>query len=187
MRHWYVCSFVLLFFLNGCGKKLPLEYDKIVQKKVPVLFQFDAEVEGVECALCAQDAMDVFRSVDGVSMVDFIMTGTSYEEQGYIHFCYDLRKNNLDLQKVDQAISTEGFLFQSLKGIFNLKVVQRDGKYFVVYNDDLELPFLISNIGQAEEKVIDLDNKEAQFVQGKILRQSDNTFLFVPERSTIKR
>jgi hypothetical protein len=177
---------VLLFFLHGCGKKQPLQYDTIAQKKVPVLYQFEADVEGVECALCAQDAVDIFKSVDGVSAVDFLMTGTSYE-QGYIYFCYDIRKNNLDLQKVDQAISTEGFLLHSLKGIFNIKVLQKEGRLFVAYNEELELPLLVSNIGDNSEKIIDLNTNETQFVQGKILRQSDNTLSFVPGSSVVKR
>lgn len=186
MRCWYVCCFVLLFFLHGCGKKQPLQYDTIAQKKVPVLYQFEADVEGVECALCAQDAVDIFKSVDGVSAVDFLMTGTSYE-QGHIYFCYDIRKNNLDLQKVDQAISTEGFLLHSLKGIFNIKVIQKEGRLFVAYNDEIELPLLMTNIGENAEKTIDLNKKEMQLVQGKILRQSESILSFVPEPAAAKR
>lgn len=185
MRHWYVCYFVLLFFLHGCGKKQLSQYDKIAHKKVPVLAQFDAEVEGIECALCALDVVDIFKSVDGASMVDFVMTGTSHE-QGYIHFCYDMRKNNLDLQKVDDAVIEEGFLLQSLKGVFNLKPVQRQGKHFVIYNDDLELSLLVPNTTNIE-KLINLNNNEAQFVKGKILRQSDSTFSFMPEDPAVKR
>lgn len=185
MRHQYVCYLILLFFLHGCGKKNLLKHDVIMQKKVPVLYQFEAEVDGIECALCAQDVVDIVKSIEGVSTVDFIMTGTSYE-QGHICFCYDIRKNNLDLHQIDQTISTEGFSLCSLKGIFTIKVLQKEGRLFAGYDEELELPLLISNVGENAAKHIDLNTQEAQLVQGKIVRQSDNIFSFFPEPAVIK-
>ncbi len=186
MRHWSVCCLIIIFFLQGCGKKQLSLYDRIAHKKVPVLCQFEVEIEGVECALCAQDAKSIFEDLEGASAADFVMTGTSYE-QGYIHFCYDIRKNNFDLQKIDQAVTSEGFVLHSLKGVFNLSVMQKENRYFVIYNDGYELPLLMPQTAEDAAKIINLSMKEAQFIHGKMLRQLDNTFIFIPEYPITKR
>lgn len=184
MRQFYI-SCLVLFLLAGCGKRQSLNHAQLAQRKLPVLAQFEVEIDGVECALCAQDVTDIFKHINGVSMVDFVTSGTDYEG-GHFHFCYDMRKNNLDLKMLDEIISKEGFELNSIKGYFSVRLFQEQGQQFIEYTDDLVLPMTLSPSSNVES-IINQRENEAQFVQGKILRQSDSTFSFIMERPVFIR
>ena len=181
MRQLYGMFFILLFGLSGCGKQSAGDPLKKKSKKgthVPTLRQFQAKIDGVECALCAQDMIDLFKDLDGVQLVDFVTRGTDYEA-GYLRFCYDVSKENFDLIALDNKILEEGFELTSITGPFHIEPFNYNGKQFIVFNEELALPMKFGHDFNTLRTLVH-NYADIRFAEGDIVRQEgQNKFAFV--------
>ncbi len=181
MRQLYSIVWLLLLFLAGCGKQPVADSSKKKAKKgmhVPNLRQFQAKIDGVECALCAQDMIDLFKELEGVQMVDFVPIGNDYEA-GYLRFFYDVSKENLDLAALDQKVLEEGFELTSITGSFHIEPFNYNGKQFVVFNEELALPMKFGSDFNTFKTVVH-NYADIRFAQGDIIRdQNGNSFSFI--------
>ncbi len=136
---------ILAAIVSGCGKKMiPPAHKDLIVSQAPLLRQFRAEIEGVECAICAQDAVDIIKNLDGVTCADFVCVNNDYE-QGYVRFYYDASSKNIDLRLLDATLQKIGFELSSLRGAFYIELFSADGKKFAAFNDDIAMPFCYSN------------------------------------------
>lgn len=171
---------ILGCFVSGCGKKLPALSKKEATKEVaytPVWRQYQAHVEGVECALCAQDAVDIIKGLKGVGSAEFICTGTDYE-QGFVRFYYDIAKENLDLKALDESLQQIGFELAQLHGVFYLEPLRSGNKKYVALSDEIAMPFDLNDNAELLKKMIQ-DHPEKLFAEGIIKRDpQENTYYF---------
>lgn len=177
MRYIFIIYHLLLLLTSGCGKQKYHAVEQVKRKMTPLLCQFTATVEGVECAHCAHDIETVFNSFDGVSMADFITQGAAYEG-GHFSFCYDLCKANIDLNSLTSRISEEGFVLQKLSGCFKVKLCEQNNRWFVYYSEDALLPLRIKNDPELKRALIKQHN-QMLFAHGSIVLQVDKSFIFM--------
>ncbi len=182
MRQPYGLFLILLFGLSGCGKQQSVVNSlKKKTKKgihVPTLRQFQAKINGVECALCAQDMIDFFKGLNGVEMVDFVVHGTDYEA-GHLRFCYDVSKENFDLVALDNKILEEGFELTSITGSFHIEPFNYNGEQFIVFNEELALPMKFGHNFNTLKTLVH-NYADIRFAEGDIVRQEgQNKFAFV--------
>ena len=159
---------LVLSFLSGCGKQSPsLAKNELVKTAhMPILRQFCAQIEGVECNLCAQDVVATIKTIQGVDCADFVLTNTDYE-QGYVRFYYDVSSKNMDLRLLDELLQKDGFELISLRGAFHLEPFSSDGKKYVALSDDIAMPFCFSNNVELLKKMIN-SRPEKLFAEGSI-------------------
>ena len=173
-------SFLLILALcifSGCGKSVPsVKKDAASTIHGPLLRQFRAEVEGVECAVCAQAVVDMIKSIEGVNSADFILTNTDYE-QGYIRFYYDVSSKNMDLRLLDELLQKQGFELTSLRGAFYLEPFSSEGKKFVALSEDIAMPFSYSNNVELLKKMITAQ-PEKLFAEGCIKKDPQEGIYF---------
>ncbi|MEX0849456.1 MAG: hypothetical protein WD055_04450 [Candidatus Dependentiae bacterium] len=176
-------SLLMLLLSSGCAKKVDSKSSKIVDKSsddnhVAVLRQFEAQIEGIECALCAQDVVDVFTALDGVQYADFIMSGTEYE-QGYIRFAYDVSKKNINIQAIDERLQDEGFELLLLDGSFYIEPFYNQGKQFVAFDEETAMPFCYGNDIESIKKMVRPHDSRMFLAEGKIKKDSQaDSFFF---------
>ncbi len=173
---------VVIMSLSGCAKST--KEQKIDTKKnsppsvsVGVVRQFEAEVEGIECALCAQDVVNMFKAIDGVQDADFVMSGTDYE-QGYIRFAYDVSNKNLDLRDLDEQLQDEGFDLLCLDGSFYIEPFYHEGKQYVGFDDETAMPFSYGNNINAIKQMVKKHDDRMLFAQGKVKKSIEEGAFF---------
>lgn len=171
----------ILICLTGCSKQ---QTKKITTKQnepvahVPVIRQFQAHIEGIECEFCAQDVVDEFKKIDGMHFVDFVMTDTQYEH-GYICFAYDVNKGNIDSQKLDEKLLDEGFELISIDGSFVIVPMMHEGKPFVALSSDIVMPMRYGNNMKMLKRIIPKDDVP-RIAQGKVIKDMEQgTFSFI--------
>lgn len=178
MQKYYVLLLALCLF-SGCGKQsIPSVKKEVIDVPtyIPVLRQFQAEIEGVECAICAQDVVDMIKTLDGVDCADFVLTNTDYE-QGYVRFYYDVSSKNIDLRVLDELLQHQGFELSSLRGAFHLEPFSADGKKYVALNDEIAMPFCFSNNIELLKKMLN-SRPEKLFAEGSIKRDPQEGVYF---------
>jgi copper chaperone CopZ len=123
-----VCVFLSLFILAGCGKK---KIDKIENQSIKnnndVVYSIDERpvtahenrhytltVQGIECAWCAQAAINQLKSLDGVVNVKFLTTPISEDEKALIALDWKYPELELDAELVKKRLASEGFTFISM-------------------------------------------------------------------------
>lgn len=174
--------YILLIFilsLSGCAKKVQ-ESGKQKKGSVPSVVmsrQFQAEVEGIECALCAQDVVDMFKTIEGVQDADFIMSGTDYE-QGCIRFVYGASDKNIDLRTLDEMLQNEGFELMSVDGLFYIEPFYHEGKQYVGFDDETAMPFCYGNNLESIKQMVRKHDAQMLFAQGKIKKNIDEGAFF---------
>lgn len=172
MQKIFLCC-AFLTILTGCTKKIDNKHDAPMRNKnehAPVLRLFRAQIEGVECALCAQDVVGMVKKLKGVTDADFVMTGTDYE-QGHVRFYYDVSACNFDVRVFDAALAQAGFELTSLYGTFYLEPFSADGKKYVALSSEVAMPFSYSNNIELLKKMI-RTQPEKLFAQGSIKRNA---------------
>jgi hypothetical protein len=176
-------SLLILLLASGCAKKVDSKSSKKINESsdnshVAILRQFEAQIEGIECALCAQDVVDVFTALDGVQYADFIMSGTEYE-QGYIRFAYDVSEKNINVQAIDEQLQDEGFELLSLDGSFYIEPFYHQGKQFVAFDEEVAMPFYYGNDIESIKKMVRPHDGRMFLAEGKIKKDSDTgAFIF---------
>lgn len=181
MQNYFILLVALCLF-SGCGKqKVPSVKKEVstlspTSAHVPLLRQFQAEIEGVECAICAQDVVDMIKTLEGVDCADFVLTNTDYE-QGYVRFYYDISSKNIDLRLLDELLEKQGFELSVLRGAFYVEPFSADGKKFVALSDEIAMPFCLNNNVEVFKKMIS-SRAEKLFADGVIKRDSQEGAYF---------
>lgn len=179
MQKYFVLLIALCLF-SGCGKQnIPSVKKEVIvtPAHIPVLRQFQAEIEGVECALCAQDVVDMIKSIEGVDCADFVLTSTNYE-QGYVRFYYDVSSKNINLGLFDELLQKQGFELSSLRGAFYLEPFSSEGKKYVALSDEIAMPFCFNNNIELLKKMIS-SRPEKLFAEGLIKKDpQEEAYIF---------
>ena len=108
-----VASF--LMFISGCGKRRSVLPS--TQEQQSILRPFEACVEGVECALCAQEVVNMFNEVEGVHSASYVRREQEYEG-GCVHFYYESPHINeaigVKYQSIDSHLVLNTITYKSL-------------------------------------------------------------------------
>jgi hypothetical protein len=178
MMQKYCLLLVLISIFSGCGKQqVPsVKHEVVSSSHIPLLRQFQAEIEGVECAVCAQDVVDLMKTIPGVDCADFILKNNDYE-QGYVRFYYDVSSKNIDLRLLDQLLNNQGFELGSLRGAFYIEPFSADGQKYVALNDDIAMPFSYANHVELLKKMIAM-SPEKLFAEGSIAKDPQGAYFF---------
>lgn len=177
MQKSYLLFFVLSI-VSGCAKKTaPLVEPTVAQDAyIPVLRQFNAQIDGVECSICAQDVVQIIKTIDGVHSADYALKGTEYEG-GHVRFYYDVHSKNLDLRLLDSLLLKQGFELSSLRGAFYLEPFSADGQKFVALSDEIAMPFSYTNVEVLKQMIA--NSPERLFAQGLIKKDpQENAYSF---------
>jgi hypothetical protein len=166
-----------LCLLSGCSKSISSVKNEMQQlKRIPILEQFQVKVEGVECAICAQDAVDIVKCIAGVHSADFVVNNADYE-QGHVRFYYDISEKNFDLKALDDQLQTIGFEVATLRGVFYIEPFSADGKKYIALSDEVAMPFCYNDVELLKKAISARPQKVC--VQGYITRDAqDNSYYF---------
>ena len=178
MQKLFLCL-ALLSLLSGCGKKAVTTIKNEIKKPmhIPQLHEFRAEIEGVECAMCAEDVVNIVKKCKGVHNAEFVVAGNDYE-QGYVRFYYDVSEQNIDLRDLDEMLRHLGFELTQLNGSFYFEPFSDAGKKFVALSDEVAMPFCYSN---NQEMLKNLKKTQAGklFAQGAVKKDpAEESYFF---------
>lgn len=175
-------SLMVAILFSGCAKQtagIKMKKDKVVVEQrdsQPILRQFSAKVEGVECSICAQDAVNAIKSIKGVERADFKVKNGEYEN-GYLCFSFDLREGNFDVRACDDLLQHHGFELASLQGAFYIEPFSSQGKKYVALNDEIALPFSYGQVEVLKKMIASKHDK--LFAEGIIEKDcQDETYCF---------
>lgn len=98
------------------AKKKKPDNLKIYKKQIPgskrrrivKAEEYRAEIEGVECPVCAQTVVDLVKQIDGVVEASY-QKGTQGYEDGVLIFSWDIKKNCEPHFYIEEAIKKEEF------------------------------------------------------------------------------
>lgn len=99
-----VLVFVALIMLPACKQS---SSDSLKKKRQPSLQHVEFKVDGVECDLCAQAAVDAVKHVEGVCDAAYYVEREQYED-GFMQLAYD-ETTALSYDDIRAAVEAEGF------------------------------------------------------------------------------
>lgn len=99
---------IVLVYLPGCRQD---SSNNSLKKKQPQSLQYvNVKVDGVECALCAQAAVNALKTVEGVQDASYYVHNNEYE-QGHVQLVLD-GTQAVPYDSFELALKPEGFSVQ---------------------------------------------------------------------------
>lgn len=173
---YYIIMLLLLFSLAGCSKQSrTLVVSRDVAYMVPsmsTLQSFKIGISGVECAYCAQEVEDICNAIEAVQHATFICRNDDFEH-GYVEFLYDNSEHNFNLLDLDNALAKEGFVLESICGVFRVEPCIGDNQMYVAFNKDHLIPML----GETPSRVHNLP--AMSYITGNIVRDKDQSSFYI--------
>lgn len=103
-----------------CALQMPLfgksaNNNKIFKKRsqpVVAVQGYRAKIEGIECKLCSESAMDLIKNIEGVVRVFFLVQHHDYEA-GELCFVWDTNKGPMPYEYIKNILQQEEFVLVS--------------------------------------------------------------------------
>lgn len=153
MRH-YIIILLLLLSLIGCSKQprssLASRGVAYTVPSISMLQLFKAKISGVECTSCAQEVEDICNAIEAVQHATFLCCNNDFE-RGYIEFLYDNSAHNFNLVDLDNRLAKEGFILESICGVFRIEPRMYNNELHVAFNKDYLIPILCETSSVAHD------------------------------------
>lgn len=76
--------------------------------------EYKARVEGVECALCAQNVIDLLKDIKGISNIQYDVGMLGYED-GFLVVSWDISQGDIPESMIKNILVKEQFIIQNFE------------------------------------------------------------------------